>query len=82
MYTGLGSGVLCSGWGCARVHGYGSRERGQMGNEEMLKLSVPESRGLEGYAQFRLIIAPKSIAGVAGPWEHLAVEVALRSLSV
>lgn len=82
MYTGLGSGGLCSSWGCARVHSYVSREWRQMGNEEILKLSIPESRGLKGYARFRLIIAPKSIAGVAGPWEHLALKVALRSLLV
>lgn len=54
-----------------------------MGNEEILKPSVPESQGLEGYTQmFHLIITPKSIAGVAGPWVHLALKVTLRSLSV
>lgn len=51
-----------------------------MGNEGDSKPTVPESQGLESYTQmFHLIITPKSLAGVAGPWEHLAVEV-LRGL--
>lgn len=54
-----------------------------MGNEEPLKPSVPESQGLEGYTQmFCLIITPENVAGVPGPWEHLALEVHLGSLSV
>lgn len=54
-----------------------------MGNKEILKPSVPESQGLESYTQmFHLIIIPESIAGVAGPWEHLEIKVTLRSLSV
>lgn len=54
-----------------------------MGNEEPLMPSVPESQGLEGYTQmFCLIITPENVAGMPGPWEHLALEVRLGSLSV
>lgn len=54
-----------------------------MGNEEILKPSVPESQDLDSYTQmFCHMITPKSIAGVAGPWEHLALKVTLRLLSM
>lgn len=54
----------------------------QMRENDISMLSGPESQGLEGHTRMVcLTVTPQSGAAVAGPWEHLALEVTLRSLS-
>lgn len=70
---------FCSSVGLCWRSQQGSQEQGQMGAGDISKPSVP---ALEDYTQMFCLMMPESVAGVPGPWEHLALEVSLKSLSV